>query len=163
MWHKIRKDGGSDGREVGFYFRNVTELVLFGVRGRNARTLSPGRRQVNLLGTRKRKHSRKPDEQYPIIQACSSGPFLELFARGTRKGWVAWGDQAATLIRRRGQPIRTTPRQESSDSGRTIWTLAANARIEPKRRQTMVLAHPFEQEHIVKFCRAAVPGRNSQV
>ena len=33
VWHKIRKDGGSDGRGVGFYFRNVTELVLFGVRG----------------------------------------------------------------------------------------------------------------------------------
>jgi hypothetical protein len=25
VWHKIRKDGGSDGRGVGFYFRNVTD------------------------------------------------------------------------------------------------------------------------------------------
>ncbi len=33
VWYKIRKDGGPDGRGVGFYFRNVTELVLFGVRG----------------------------------------------------------------------------------------------------------------------------------
>ena len=33
VWHKVRKDGGSDGRGVGFYFRNVTELLLFGVRG----------------------------------------------------------------------------------------------------------------------------------
>lgn len=95
VWHKVRKDGGSDGRGVGFYFRNVTELILFGVRGRNARTLAPGRRQVNLLGTRKREHSRKPDEQYEIIESCSPGPFLELFARGTRAGWVAWGNQAA--------------------------------------------------------------------
>jgi N6-adenosine-specific RNA methylase IME4 len=94
VWHKVRKDGGSDGRGVGFYFRNVTELMLFGVRGKNARTLAPGRRQVNLLETRKREHSRKPDEQYEIIEACSPGPFLELFARGTRKGWTAWGDQA---------------------------------------------------------------------
>lgn len=94
VWHKIRKDGGSDGRGVGFYFRNVTELILFGVRGKNARTLAPGRRQVNLLATRKREHSRKPDEQYPIIEACSPGPFLELFARGTRKGWATWGNQA---------------------------------------------------------------------
>ncbi len=94
VWHKIRKDGGSDGRGVGFYFRNVTELILFGVRGKNARTLEAGRRQVNLLGTRKREHSRKPDEQYPIIEACSPGPFLELFARGARKGWAAWGNQA---------------------------------------------------------------------
>ena len=33
VWHKVRKDGGSDGRGVGFYFRNVTEIILFGVRG----------------------------------------------------------------------------------------------------------------------------------
>src|SRR6266849_4343115 len=94
VWHKVRKDGGSDGRGVGFYFRNVTELVLFGVRGKNARTLAPGRRQVNLLATRKREHSRKPDEQYEIIEECSPGPFLELFARGNRKGWTTWGNQA---------------------------------------------------------------------
>jgi N6-adenosine-specific RNA methylase IME4 len=96
VWHKIRRDGGSDGRGVGFYFRNVTELLLLGVRGKNARTLAPGRRQVNFLETRKREHSRKPDEIYPIIEACSSGPFLELFARGSaRPGWVVWGDEAS--------------------------------------------------------------------
>ena len=95
VWHKVRKDGGSDGRGVGFYFRNVTELILFGVKGKNARTLAPGRRQVNLVATRKREHSRKPDEQYKLIESCSAGPFLELFARGTRKGWVTWGNQAA--------------------------------------------------------------------
>jgi N6-adenosine-specific RNA methylase IME4 len=94
VWHKIRKDGGSDGRGVGFYFRNVTELILFGVRGPNARTLKPGRTQVNYLSSRKREHSRKPDEQYDIITSCSRGPFIELFARGERAGWVTWGNQA---------------------------------------------------------------------
>lgn len=94
VWHKLRKDGGSDGRGVGFYFRNVTELILFGVRGKNARTLDPGRTQVNYIGTRKREHSRKPDEQYPLIQSCSPGPYLEMFARGERPGWAIWGDQA---------------------------------------------------------------------
>jgi N6-adenosine-specific RNA methylase IME4 len=94
VWHKIRKDGGSDGRGVGFYFRNVTELILFGVRGKNARTLQPGRTQVNYLSSRKREHSRKPDEQYKLIEACSPGPFLELFARGERKKWMSWGNQA---------------------------------------------------------------------
>ena len=94
VWHKIRKDGGSDGRGVGFYFRNVTELVLFGVRGKNARTLAPGRRQVNLISTQKREHSRKPDELYEVIEACSRGPFLEMFARDTRANWVGWGNQA---------------------------------------------------------------------
>jgi N6-adenosine-specific RNA methylase IME4 len=94
VWHKIRKDGGSDGRGVGFYFRNVTELVLFGVRGDNARTLKAGRTQVNYMKSMKREHSRKPDEQYKIIEACSWGPFIELFARGERKGWTSWGNQA---------------------------------------------------------------------
>lgn len=94
IWHKIRKDGGSDGRGVGFYFRNVTEILLFGTRGKNARTLAAGRRQVNLFGTRKREHSRKPDEQYDIIEACSWGPFLELFGRGQRENWTVWGNQA---------------------------------------------------------------------
>jgi N6-adenosine-specific RNA methylase IME4 len=94
VWHKVRKDGGPDGRGVGFYFRNTTELVLFGVRGANARTLAPGRRQVNIIRTQKREHSRKPDELYPIIEACSPGPYLELFARGPRNGWYVWGNQA---------------------------------------------------------------------
>lgn len=94
VWHKVRKDGGSDGRGVGFYFRNVTELVLFGVRGNHARTLAAGRRQVNLIPTQKREHSRKPDELYGVIEACSRGPFLEMFARDTRHGWTGWGNQA---------------------------------------------------------------------
>ena len=89
-----RKDGGSDGRGVGFYFRNVTEILLFGVKGKNARTLDPGRSQVNMMQTRKREHSRKPDEQYKIIEDCSWGPRLEMFSRGTRRGWTVWGNQA---------------------------------------------------------------------
>jgi N6-adenosine-specific RNA methylase IME4 len=96
VWHKVRKDGGSDGRGVGFYFRNVTELVLFGVRGKNARTLQAGRRQVNMVQTRKREHSRKPDELYELVESCSRGPFLELFARGTRPGWSGWGNESET-------------------------------------------------------------------
>ena len=92
VWAKRRKDGGPDGRGVGFYFRNVTELLLFGVKGR-MRTLPPGRRQVNMIESRKREHSRKPDEQYHIIETCSPGPYLELFARHSRPGWISWGNE----------------------------------------------------------------------
>lgn len=92
IWYKIRKDGGPDGRGVGFYFRNVTEVVLFGVKG-SMRTLKPGRTQVNIVRTRKREHSRKPDELYDIIESCSPGPYLELFSRGKRDGWSVWGNQ----------------------------------------------------------------------
>jgi N6-adenosine-specific RNA methylase IME4 len=102
VWHKVRKDGGSDGRGVGFYFRNVTETVLFGIRG-GLRTLAPGRSQVNLLATRKREHSRKPDELYPIIEACSPGPRLELFARYPRDGWSVWGNESAPDVEPRGR------------------------------------------------------------
>lgn len=94
IWYKVRKDGGPDRRGVGFYFRNVTEILLFGVRGRDVRTLDPGRSQENVIATQKREHSRKPDEQYDLIEACSWGPRLEMFARGPRKGWTVWGNQA---------------------------------------------------------------------
>lgn len=94
VWEKVRKDGMPDGRGVGFYFRNVTEILLFGIRGTNNRTLDPARSQVNLIRTMKREHSRKPDEIIPIIERCSPGPFIELFARGDREGWAMWGNQA---------------------------------------------------------------------
>jgi N6-adenosine-specific RNA methylase IME4 len=92
VWYKTRKDGGPDGRGVGFYFRNVTELLLFGVKGR-LRTLAPGRRQVNIVVSRKEEHSKKPDAVYDLIQRCSPGPYLELFARFRVPGWTQWGDQ----------------------------------------------------------------------
>ena len=94
VWYKVRKDGGPDGRGVGFYFRNVTELLLFGIRGKDARTLRRGRTQPNIIVSQKREHSRKPDEQYEIIESCSWGPYLEMFARGNREGWHSWGNQA---------------------------------------------------------------------
>lgn len=93
IWHKVRKDGGPDGRGVGFYFRNTTEIVLFGIRGR-MRTLQPGRSQVNIIRTQKQEHSRKPDALYEVIEKCSPGPYLEIFARGKRLGWDVFGNQA---------------------------------------------------------------------
>lgn len=94
IWEKVRKDGQPDGRGVGFYFRNVTEMLLFGVRGDKNRTLDPARSQVNLIRTMKREHSRKPDEMVELIERCSPGPYLELFARGDRENWDMWGNQA---------------------------------------------------------------------
>lgn len=94
IWEKIRKDGMPDGRGVGFYFRNVTEILLFGIKGDKNRTLELGRTQVNLIRSMKREHSRKPDEFISLIEGCSSAPYLEMFARGTRPGWDMWGDQA---------------------------------------------------------------------
>lgn len=105
IWAKRRIDGGPDGRGVGFYFRNVTEIILFGVRG-SMRTLPPARRQVNMIESRKREHSRKPDEQYQLIESCSPGPYLEMFARHPREGWTVWGDEASTDVAPRGKAHR---------------------------------------------------------
>ncbi len=106
VWAKRRKDGGPDGRGVGFYFRNVTEPVLFGVKG-NLRTREAGRRQVNIVETRKREHSRKPDELYDVIESCSPGPYLELFARYPREQWQSWGAEASPEVAPRGQVFPT--------------------------------------------------------
>lgn len=95
VWEKVRKDGFPDGRGVGFYFRNTPELLLFGIKGGNNRTEQAGRSQVNLIRTVKREHSRKPDEFVELIENCSVGPYLELFARGDRDGWDMWGNQAS--------------------------------------------------------------------
>ena len=131
VWYKMRKDGGPDGRGVGFYFRNVTELVLFGVRGR-MRTLAPGRSQVNVLVKQKREHSRKPDEFYEIIERCSPGPYLELFARDRMPGWTQWGDQVDSYTAP-NYPVYTgstkaTQRNANHETpveriGRRVWPL----------------------------------------
>ena len=109
VWFKTRKDNGPDGRGVGFYFRNVTEVLLFGVRGR-MRTLDAGRTQVNLIAARKREHSRKPDETYDVIEACSPGPYLELFARHPRDGWVQWGNEIEQEIGSASRPAKARRR-----------------------------------------------------
>lgn len=112
VWHKVRKDGGPDGRGVGFYFRNVTESVLFGVKG-SMRTLRPGRTQVNIIITRKREHSRKPDELYDIIERCSPGPYLELFARHAKPGWYQWGDELPHGLSEPSRGVDRTARQKA--------------------------------------------------
>ncbi|WP_348647321.1 MT-A70 family methyltransferase [Aestuariivirga sp. YIM B02566] len=124
IWAKRRKDGGPDGRGVGFYFRNVTEILLFGVKG-SMRTLSPGRSQVNMIETRKREHSRKPDEQYDLIESCSPGPYLEIFARHPRPTWIVWGDESAEDLVPRGKV------HKGYSGGEILPPLGANEHITP--------------------------------
>lgn len=140
VWAKRRKDGGPDGRGVGFYFRNVTELLLFGVRG-SMRTLGPARRQVNIIETRKREHSRKPDEQYDIIEACSPGPRLELFARHPRDGWTVWGDEADDGVTPRG---RVHPAYRGGPV--LVPVLAPHQRLDPETQHVVAKALRAEYE-----------------
>lgn len=144
IWAKRRKDGGPDGRGVGFYFRNVTEILLFGVRG-SLRTLAPARSQVNMVETRKREHSRKPDEFYPLIEACSPGPFLELFARRAQPGWHVFGDEAPDGIEPRG-------REQKGYSGGEIertWRPGDTPRLGPHQRLDGAVA-----DELAKLLRA---------
>lgn len=143
VWHKVRKDGGPDGRGVGFYFRNTTELVLFGVRGKDVRTREAGRRQVNIIKTMKREHSRKPDELYDIIEACSWGPYLELFARGSRPGWKVWGDQSdeyAPTWQTYSNHSKAHAKGQSSATAKPADSLKA---LPPKKRARPSLSLPF--------------------
>lgn len=115
VWYKVRSDGGPDRRGVGFYFRNVTELVLFGVRGR-LRTLPPGRSMPNIIVSRKREHSRKPEQLYDVIEQCSPDPYLELFARVPRPGWTSWGDESGDY-----DPPRSVYTQASQEIGLRLF------------------------------------------
>ena len=125
VWYKVRKDGGPDGRGVGFYFRNVTELLLFGIKGK-MRTLDPGRRQVNILISRKEEHSKKPDSVYDLIERCSPGPYCELFSRQRMAGWTHWGNEVDSYtpplhrgylwVTNRGRSTSSPYRLEATDS-----------------------------------------------
>ena len=138
IWAKRRKDGGPDGRGVGFYFRNVTEMLLFGVKG-SMRTLAPGRSQVNMIETRKREHSRKPDEQYELIESCSPGPYLEMFARYPQKNWTVWGNEADENIIPQG-------RQFKGYQGGTInLPLRPNERLQPET--ALALGNILKQQY----------------
>jgi N6-adenosine-specific RNA methylase IME4 len=145
VWAKRRKDGGPDGRGVGFYFRNVTELLLFGVHG-SMRTLSAGRSQVNMIETRKREHSRKPDEQYELIESCSPGAYLELFARRRRPGWTVWGDESADDVAPRGGV------HKGYAGGAIFPPLLPNSRISDERADALALSlgQMYRQGHSVR-------------
>jgi len=80
---------------LGYYFRNHTEFLLFGVRG------SLSTRANDLLDyveERATQHSRKPGAAYTLIERASPGPRLELFARRRRLGWSVWGNEVSSDI-----------------------------------------------------------------
>jgi len=80
---------------LGNYLRNQTEHVLLGTRGK-APVLFRG--QGTWFYAPLQEHSHKPEEQYAIIERCSPGPYLELFARRQRPGWDAWGNQVSSDV-----------------------------------------------------------------
>jgi len=95
---------------MGHFLRNAAEQVLFGTRG-NAPILFKS--QPNWVFAPLQDHSHKPEEQYAIIERCSPGPYLELFARRRQPGWDVWGDQIESDITIPGYPVPRVKGQEA--------------------------------------------------
>ncbi|MBO0358611.1 hypothetical protein J0X19_11700 [Hymenobacter sp. BT186] len=95
-WHKRSKSWTPDCLRpksafgTGYLFRSASEPFLVGTIG-NPNILNRSTR--NIIEAAVREHSRKPDCQYAMIESLFEGPYLELFARNTRKGWSSWGNQ----------------------------------------------------------------------
>lgn len=90
-WAKLNKGGQGFFTGMGFWTRANPEQCLLATRGK------PKRRHADvprLLVSPRREHSRKPDEMYERIERLAEGPYLEMFARGSRPGWDSWGSQA---------------------------------------------------------------------
>lgn len=75
----------------GNYFRNSTEQVLFATRGK----LALRRNDVGtwFKANRGKRHSTKPEEFYQLVERCSPGPYLDMFARRQRAGWSVFGNE----------------------------------------------------------------------
>jgi len=96
-WVWVKGEGGElQNPGLGQYSRGLHELLLFGVRGSTMRP-APSKRPPTVIIAPRREHSRKPDEQYDVIEKVSPGPRAELFARAKREGWDVWGDQSAAF------------------------------------------------------------------
>ena len=114
VWHKVRKDGGSDGRGVGFYFRNVTELILFGVRGKNARTLAPGRRQVNCWRRASASIRASPTSNTRSSRRAAPGRISSCSRAARGRAGRPGAIRRTTIIGRPGRPMHIIRRRAGS-------------------------------------------------
>ncbi len=87
---------------LGVYLRNCTEHLLLGTRGK-APIQFKG--QMNWGFMPLQDHSHKPEEVYDIIERCSEGNYLELFARRPRHGWDIWGNEVASDVKIKDFPV----------------------------------------------------------
>lgn len=88
-WHKPGRGG------TGWYFRGQTEHVVFATRG--GLGIPSDKREPNIFTAKRGRHSAKPAEFFDIVQRVSPGPYLELFARDTKLGWTAWGNEVPAI------------------------------------------------------------------
>lgn len=97
-WEWVKLNENSMGLHVGmgYYTRSNPEPCLLAVKGKMA--VSAHDVQAIIMSPI-REHSRKPDEQYGKIERLyPEGPYLEMFARRTRPGWDAWGNEVKSDV-----------------------------------------------------------------
>lgn len=89
-WVKLSKTGNGLAFGTGFRFRSTCEFFLVATRGK----VPQGARNIrNIIIAPVREHSRKPEEQYPMVEALAAGPYVELFARERTRAWDSWGNE----------------------------------------------------------------------
>ncbi len=90
VWVKLNKNNDKPFVGLGHYTRGNTEVCLIGVKGKLKKVSSSVRQ---LVFSRRREHSRKPDEvRERIVELFGDLPRIELFAREKVEGWCTWGD-----------------------------------------------------------------------
>ncbi len=112
-WAKQNKSGNGFFMGTGYYTRGNPEQCLLATRGKPKRL---SRSVQKLVVAPRREHSRKPDCVRDRIEALFDGPYLEVFARSTKTGWDAWGNETS-ILDDGGVPVR---RWHSSDVGRPV-------------------------------------------
>ncbi|WP_260927443.1 MT-A70 family methyltransferase [Novosphingobium sp. 9] len=95
-WAKQSSTGARWAFGTGYVFRSAAEFLLVGTIGK-PRIRS--RRQRNLIVAPIREHSRKPDDQYAMVEALYAGPYAEIFSRSNRPRWDCWGNEAGKFER----------------------------------------------------------------
>lgn len=89
VWKKNRAPG------LGWWLSVIHEWLLIGIRGRPGH---PKEKPVSVFESPVLAHSEKPRLVYELIESMFPGVldesyYIELFARNSRRGWKAWGNE----------------------------------------------------------------------
>lgn len=80
---------------MGYYARQRHELLLIGVKGEPG-VPEPSDRPDSVMESPRGRHSAKPEAGYEVVERMYPGRVrVELFARTSRPGWDAWGNEVA--------------------------------------------------------------------
>ena len=84
VWKKDKSPG------MGWWVKSKHEQLFIGARGTE---LHPATKYDSVFEAPVTKHSKKPEIVYEMIEQMYTGPYIELFARDIREGWISWGNE----------------------------------------------------------------------